>query len=65
VAKVRKKTEEIQIFIVSKVSEYPSDIVAFTSAKFDISRQASARHVRRLVDEGVLETTGVTRNMEV
>jgi len=61
-AKIRAKTIEIRDFITANVVEHPSTIVALTGDKFDISRQAAARHVRRLVDEGMLEAKGTTRN---
>jgi len=63
-SKLRAKTIEIRDFITLHVSEHPTDIVAMTAQQFDISRQASARHVRNLVDEGILEAEGTTKDRQ-
>jgi anti-sigma regulatory factor (Ser/Thr protein kinase) len=59
-----KRTEQIQECILHYVEEHPSDIAGFTSAHFDISRQSVAKHIRRLVDEGLLATTGATKGKQ-
>lgn len=61
-AQMRKKTKEIRGFITSNVTQHPSSIVAYVCEHFNISRQAAARHVRSLVDEGLLEARGATRD---
>ena len=61
-AQIRGKTKEIRDYIIANVAGHRPNIVALTCDQFDISRQAAARHVRWLVDEGVLQAEGTTRN---
>lgn len=58
----QEKNEQIRQFILENVEEHPADITAITSARFDISRQASHRHIQKLILEGLLLTQGSTRN---
>lgn len=60
--KPRKKTDEIRQFILESVEDHPTDITSFVSAKFGISRQASHRHVHKLVQDGLLISQGATRD---
>lgn len=60
--RVRRRGEKIREFIIQNVAEHPSDIVAHTSKKFDISRQAVNSHVKRLVAQDMLIAEGNTRN---
>jgi len=60
--KTQQKTDQIRQFILENVEDHPSDITSVVSAKFDISRQASHRHVQKLVQDGLLAPNGVTRN---
>ena len=60
--KTQKKTEEIRQFILENVEDHPSDITSVVSAKFGISRQASHRHVQKLVQDGSLIAHGATRD---
>lgn len=59
---VRSRGEAIRQFIVDQVSAHPSSIVAFTSEKFKISRQAVNSHIQRLVSQKALVAEGNTRN---
>ncbi|MCC7187301.1 MAG: DUF4325 domain-containing protein [Anaerolineales bacterium] len=58
----QKKTDEIHQFILENVEDHPADITSVTSARFGISRQASHRHIQRLVQEGLLIAHGATRD---
>jgi anti-sigma regulatory factor (Ser/Thr protein kinase) len=60
--KLQKKTNEIRQFILENVEDHPSAITAVVSAKFSISRQASHRHVHRLVKDGLILAYGSTRD---
>lgn len=54
--------ESIRRFIERCVAKHQSDLVEYVGTTFGISRQAAHRHVRKLVDAGVLEASGATRN---
>lgn len=56
------RSDEIRQFILSNVEQNPKEIASQTAKQFDISRQAASKHVRKLVDENLLEATGTTRN---
>jgi len=58
----RKRSTEIESFIVRTVLDNPSKVTRLTAEVFGISRQAAHRHVQRLVNEEVLAAHGVTRN---
>jgi anti-sigma regulatory factor (Ser/Thr protein kinase) len=58
----QEKTREIHQFILESVEDHPSDITSVVSAKFSISRQASHRHVQKLVQDGLLIAHGLTRD---
>lgn len=58
----QEKNEEIRQFILENVEDHPSDITSFVSDNFDISRQASHRHVQKLMQDGLLTAEGKTRD---
>lgn len=58
----QEKNEQIRQFILENVEDHPSDITSLISDNFDISRQASHRHVQKLVQDGSLITHGSTRD---
>ena len=60
--KIQKRTEEIRQFIQKNVEEHPRNITSVVSIEFDISRQASHKHVKALVSDGHLLAHGNTRN---
>ena len=60
--RVRERGEQIRRFILENVKEYPIEISKRTADKFDISRQAVNKHLKRLVEEGCLVADGKTRN---
>jgi len=61
-AGIRKRGENIRQFILDNVELNPKDIVALTSRKYDISRQAVNKHIKRLVEQKLLLKRGATRN---
>lgn len=61
-AGVRKRGEDIRQFILDNVEHNPSDIVALTAQRYDISRQAVNKHIKRLVAQRALLERGATRN---
>ncbi len=60
--KTQKKTEEIRQFILENIEDHPTDITSVVSVKFGISRQASHRHVYKLMQDGLLISHGATRD---
>lgn len=56
-----KKSREIRAFTLANLTNHPKDIAQVVARKFEISRQAAVRHVKTLVDEGLLETQGKTK----
>lgn len=61
-SKPKKKTESIRQFILENIEDHPGDITSVVSAKFGISRQASHRHIQKLVSEGLVVAHGATRD---
>jgi anti-sigma regulatory factor (Ser/Thr protein kinase)/biotin operon repressor len=53
-AKIRKRGEQIREFILENVEADSQKIVALTTEKFSITRQAVHQHIKHLVDEGML-----------
>jgi len=58
----QEKNKQIHQFILENVEDHPSDITAIVSSRFGISRQASHRHVQKLIGDGLLSAKGTTRN---
>jgi DNA-binding transcriptional ArsR family regulator len=54
----RAKTNKIREYILNHVADHASDITAITAAEFGISRQAMSRHLKPLIDDGLLTATG-------
>ncbi len=59
---MREKTRHIRGFILANVDAHPQEIARVTADFFSISRQAVQRHLRALVDVGLLRTSGKTRS---
>jgi len=57
--KIDKKT--MDQFILENIGKHNIDIVKLTSLHFDISRQTVYRHIKNLINEGYLTTTGEKR----
>jgi len=60
--KPRKQSEEIRDSILKNIEEHPQDIASFTAGKFGISRQAVHRHIRQLINDGLITVQGATRD---
>ena len=61
--KPREKSSGIRRYILENVQEHPSDIASFAAGRFSISRQAINRHIKALVDDGLLLAKGKTRSI--
>lgn len=59
--KRRAKPESIRHFILKNVAAHPADISRRVQENFGISRQAAARHLQKLAEEGLLVAEGATR----
>ncbi len=59
---VRNRGEKIRQFIIDNLAGHPESIVALTSEKFEISRQAVNSHIKRLIDQKIMVAEGNTRN---
>jgi anti-sigma regulatory factor (Ser/Thr protein kinase)/biotin operon repressor len=57
----RKKSRIIRQFIIEHVNTSGQNIVRLTSITFNISRQAVNRHIKNLIDSGLLIAEGSTR----
>ena len=58
----RKKSQEIQDFIIDNVEQHQKDITMLAAEKFGISRQAILKHISKLEKDGILIVEGKTRN---
>lgn len=58
---VRARGEQIRRYILEQVEESSRDVTRATAEQFGITRQAVNKHLRRLVDAGVLRRSGMTR----
>jgi hypothetical protein len=56
-----ERTKRIRSFLLDKVSDHPRNLVAITCKHFGLSRRAINRHIKGLVEEGLLVASGVTR----
>jgi len=54
--------KKIREFILSNIEIHNQDIAALTVKKFAISRQAVLRHIRILIDHGVIQVSGTTKS---
>jgi len=54
--------KEIRGFIFDKLEDNPSCIAKLTSEKFGVSRQVVNYHLKKLEKEGLVSSTGTTRN---
>ena len=59
-----ERNQSIRNFIVKNVGEHPADIASVTAREFGLSRQSVNRHLRKLVEDGVLDFTGNTKARE-
>lgn len=59
--RIRARGEDVRRFILEQVEKSPGDVTKRTADKFQITRQAVNKHLRRLVVEGSLHRSGKTR----
>jgi anti-sigma regulatory factor (Ser/Thr protein kinase) len=57
-----RQNPDVREFILRNVRAYPANIAAVTAARYGLSRPAVAGYLKRLVNEGLIETTGNTRD---
>lgn len=60
---IRIRGENIRKFLLENIADHPSDIATLAAKEFGITRQAINKHLTRLVEEGVMEKKGKTRNL--
>ena len=60
-ASVFEKSQSIRNFILKNVVQHPVDIATLAAKEFGLSRQSITRHIRKLVEEQVLVSTGNTK----
>lgn len=61
-SKLRARGEKIRRFILENVEQHPHNIAQVTAQEFDITRQATNKHLKRLVEEDALKVEGKTRS---
>ena len=57
-----RKSKEIRAFILKNVQQNPNAIGHLAAKKFGITRPAISRHLKKLVEEGLLDASGSTRD---
>jgi len=60
--RVNSPGEKVRRYIVENVEKHPDSIARVAADHFDITRQAVNKHLQRLVEEGCLAESGITRN---
>lgn len=58
---MRANTEQIRNFIINNIEAHPVDISGLVAQKFDVSTQAANAHLRALVEDNILVSTGKTK----
>lgn len=58
--KSRDRVQQIREYVLSNVAAHPRDIARITALHFGISRQSVAKHLKNLVNEGLLAGSGRT-----
>lgn len=56
------RSETIKHYIIDNVRAHPRDIARLVANQFGITRQAVNRHVKALLEEGILRAEGNTKN---
>ena len=57
-----ERSKAIREYILRQVEEYPLEITSIAAKEFGVSRQSVSRHLRSLVEQGFLTSTGKTRD---
>ncbi len=58
----KKRGEIIRKFLLENTPAHPQDLAAFTGEHFQITRPAILKHIRKLLDLGLLKAKGTNRN---
>ncbi|MDE6571246.1 MAG: DUF4325 domain-containing protein [Alphaproteobacteria bacterium] len=58
---MRLKNVAIRQFIIENLPHHNSDIASYTAKMFSMSVQAVNRHLKKLIDEDIIEATGKTK----
>ena len=58
---MREYSKQIEEYILENVESHPRDIARVTAVHFGVSRQCSAGHLRRLIEQGLVTATGKTK----
>ena len=61
-AEILSKAEDIQEFIVYNLEGHEKNIGRLVSEKFNVSRVTAAKYLQRLIDDGVIEVKGKTKD---
>jgi anti-sigma regulatory factor (Ser/Thr protein kinase) len=61
---LKPQSELIRRYIIDNVDDHPRDIARMTCERFGITRQAVNRHLRTLIDDGILTKKGKTKEAE-
>jgi anti-sigma regulatory factor (Ser/Thr protein kinase) len=54
------KSKELRDFIINSIPDHPKDVVAHTTTKFGLTRQAINRHMSSLIKQGLVQAEGNT-----
>ncbi len=57
-----RQNPDVRDFILRNVRVHPVNIAAVAAARYGLSRPAVAGYIRRLVNEGMIDATGTTRD---
>lgn len=60
-SKVRQQGERVRAFILKEIDARAEDVVTATCRKFDITRQAVNKHIKKLKNDGAVHVAGSTR----
>lgn len=60
-SKVRARGEQVRSFILENVEAHDGDLAALVATKFDITRQAVNKHIKRMKDQGTITQSGPSR----
>lgn len=61
-ARQSRQNPEVRDFILRNLRGHSADIAAVTAARYSLSRPAVAGYLRRLVNDGLIDATGNTRD---
>ncbi len=61
---IKNQAEEIRSYLLAKIPVHPKNIVAKSSKAFSCSRTTIHRHLNRLIRDGEIIQTGITRQVQ-